>query len=427
MPRLHGPFRLRIQNDFRRGQFAVAALFFSLGFQYATWASRIPAIKSHLGLSAAEVGLLLMATGAGAVASFPLVAWLMRRLGSRRLSLLSAVCLALLLLAMAELPDYPVALVVMCLDGVLVCALNVSMNAQGAALEVRFKRNTMARLHATFSAGSLTAALLASGVNLVTSSMLVHFLIAGGLLLAAVGFARPGLSAEDQPGQVAEADQAAQAAPAEQKKKRARLSLPARVTLWMGLAMAFGTITEGAMNDWSTLYLRDAAKASAELAPMGIAVVSVMMVLARLLTDGWRSRWGDGRIVITGSALAALGLAVALLVGGVVPALLGFACVGIGVAAVTPCVYVAAAAQGSDALTLVATMGTVGLLGGPPVIGFIANASGLVWGMGAVAASALIVSLCATQIRWPAAPDREGGATEPLVLAGANPAQAEAH
>jgi MFS family permease len=396
----------RVQDEFRRTQLAVVALFCSLGFQYATWASRIPAIKAHLDLSSAQVGLLLMATGVGAVASFPLVALLMKRLGSRRLSLLSALGLALLLLAMAQLPNYPTALVVMCADGVLVGALNVAMNAQGAALEVRFQRNTMATLHATFSGGSLVAALLASGMNLLTSSLAVHFAVAMGLLLLAVGYARPGLLTQDKP--------AEPAAAAPREKKRGRFTLPARLTLWLGLAMAFGTITEGAMNDWSSLYLKDVAKASAGLAPMGIAVVSVTMVLARLLTDGWRGRWGDGLIVRTGSTLAALGLALALLAGGVLPALIGFACVGLGVAAVTPCVYVAAAAQGSDALTLVATMGTVGLLAGPPVIGFIANASGLTWGMGAVAASALIVSLCATRIRWAPASEATHDDAAPL-------------
>jgi MFS family permease len=399
----------RVQDEFRRTQLAVVALFCSLGFQYATWASRIPAIKAHLDLITAQVGLLLMATGVGAVASFPLVALLMKRLGSRRLSLLSALGLALLLPAMAELPNYPTALVVMCADGVLVGALNVAMNAQGAAMEVRFERNTMATLHATFSGGSLVAALLASGMNLLTTSLAVHFAVAMGLLLLAVGYARPGLLIQDKP-----AEPAGPATAAPEEKKRRRLTLPGRLTLWLGLAMAFGTITEGAMNDWSSLYLKDVARASAGLAPMGIAVVSVTMVLARLLTDGWRSRWGDGLIVRTGSTLAALGLALALLTGGVLPALIGFACVGLGVAAVTPCVYVAAAAQGPDALTLVATMGTVGLLAGPPVIGFIANASGLTWGMGAVAASALIVSLCATRIRWAPASGTTHDTTAPL-------------
>jgi len=378
----------RVHDPFLRSQLAIAALFCSLGFQYATWAARIPAIKADLGLTAAEVGVLLMAAGIGAVASFPVVPVLMKRLGSARLGLLSALCLTLLLLALAAAPNYPVALLVMCADGVFVGCLNVAMNAQGAALETRHERNTMARLHATFSGGSLLAALLASGMNAATSSVAAHFGVAAVILVLLTAAARPGLLAED--------------APAEEKeqKTRGRWNLPSRMTLWMCGAMAFGTVTEGAMTDWSALYMKDVAKASAELAPMGIAVVSGMMVLARLFADGWRSRWGDGRVVLLGSALAAAGLAFALVSGGVVPALIGFACVGLGCAAVTPCVYVAAAKQGSDALALVAATGTTGLLAGPPFIGFVANASSLVWGLGVVAAAAVVVSLCSTQIRW---------------------------
>jgi MFS family permease len=379
---------LRVQDPFIRSQLAIAALFCSLGFQYATWASRIPAIKTHLGLTAAEVGLLLMAAGVGAVASFPVVAMLMRRLGSRRLALLSAMGLTLLLVALAAAPNYPVALAILCCDGVLVGCLNVAMNAQGAALEVRHQRNAMARLHAMFSGGSLLAAVLASGVNAVTSTVGVHFGVAAVILLLLSGYARTGLLADDQPVE------------AKTQDGRGRWTRPSRVTLWMCCAMAFGTVTEGAVNDWSALCMKDVVRASAELVPLGIAVVSGMMVLARLFADGWRSRWGDRRVVVLGSALAGVGLALALLSGGVVPALIGFACVGLGIAAVTPCVYVAAASQGPDALTLVAAMGTTGLLVGPPVIGLIANAGSLVWGLGAVAASALVVSLCGTQIRW---------------------------
>lgn len=397
---------LRVHDPFRRGQLATAALFFSLGFQYATWASRLPAIKSHLDLTAAEVGLLLMATGIGAVATFPVVAVLMRRLGSRRLALGSALGLALLLPAMSALPDYPVALLVMLCDGALVGGLNVAMNAQGAALEAVHERNAMARLHAVFSGGSLAAALLASGMNALTSTLIVHFAVAAGLILLLLGFARGGLLTEDRQAQE------------KTEKGRGRWTLPSRVTLWLGAAMVFGTVTEGAMNDWSALYMKDVAKASAELAPMGIAVVSVMMVLARVFADSWRSRWGDGRIVRVGSALAAVGLALALLSGGVVPALLGFACVGLGIASVTPCVYVAAAKNGSDALTVVATMGTTGLLAGPPVVGFIANASGLVWALGAVAAAAMLVSVCGTRIRWTPVEPEAAVAAEVSVTAG---------
>ncbi|MFE7297212.1 MFS transporter [Streptomyces sp. NPDC057579] len=379
----------RVHDPFLRAQLAIAALFCSLGFQYATWAARIPALKAHLGLTAAEVGVLLMATGVGAAVSFPLVTLLMSRLGAKRLALLSALGLTLLLFALAAAPDYPTALAVMGVDGVLVGCLNVAMNAQGAALEARHRRHAMARLHATFSAGSLVAAVLASGMTAVTSAVAAHFAVAAAVLLLLVGYAGPGLLTEERP------------AARKEPKSRGRWALPSRMTLWMCCAMAFGTVTEGAMNDWSALYLKDVAKASAELAPMGIAVVSGVMVLARLFADGWRGRWGDGPLVRAGSALAGVGLALALLSGGAVPALIGFACVGLGIAAVTPCVYVAAAGQGARALTLVAAMGTLGLLAGPPFIGFVANAVGLAWGMGAVAASAVVVALCSTRIRWP--------------------------
>ncbi|MFF9567028.1 MFS transporter [Streptomyces sp. NPDC014685] len=380
-----------VRDEFHRAQLAIGALFCFLGFQYATWASRLPAIKAELDLTEAELGLLLMACGAGAAASFPLVAVLMRRMGSRRLALVSVGFLSLLLPALAVAPNYPVALLVICCDGVAVGSLNVAMNAQGAALEAAHERTAMARLHAVFSAGSLLAALLASGVNALTPKVAVHFAVAAVLLLLLVGLTWKGLLVEDPP------------APEQQapKKSRRRLTMPSRVTIWMGCAMVFGTVTEGAMNDWSALYMEDVVGAASELAPLGIAVVSGMMVLARLFADGWRSRWGDGRIVRVGSAVAGTGLALALLAGGVVPTLIGFACVGLGVAAVTPCIYVAAAGQGTDALALVAAMGTTGLLAGPALIGFIAEAGSLVWGMGAVAASAILVSLCATRIRWP--------------------------
>ncbi|MFG2545998.1 MFS transporter [Streptomyces sp. NPDC048594] len=399
----------RVHDPFLRGQLAIAALFLSLGFQYATWAARIPALKSDLDLSAAEVGVLLMAAGVGAAVSFPLVAWLMRRMGSRRLGLLSQLGLALLLLGLAAAPNYPVALLVMCADGVLVGCLNVAMNAQGAALETRHERNTMAKLHATFSAGSLLAALLASGMTAATDSVAAHFAVAVVLLVALGASARTGLLDDEAPadgaGEEARADVAATA---DGKPAGRRWTVPSSLTLWMCCAMVFGTVAEGAMNDWSALYLKDVAEASAELAPLGIAVVSGMMVVARLFADGWRARWGDGRVVLLGSVVAAAGLALALVSGGVAPALAGFACMGLGIAAVTPCVYAAAARQGSDALTLVAAMGTTGLLAGPPLIGFIAGASSLAWGMGAVAASAGAVALCSTRIRWtpaPAVPD----------------------
>ncbi|MFE1258429.1 MFS transporter [Streptomyces fungicidicus] len=389
-------------GDFRRDQLAIAALFCFLGFQYATWASRLPALKDRFDLGGTEVGLLLMVCGVGAAVSFPLVAPLMRRLGARRLALWSALVLVAVLPVLAAAGGYPLVLLVIFVDGVAVGCLNVAMNARGAALESHYGRAAMAQLHATFSGGSLGGALLASGVNTVTHSVTAHFAVAaalGLLLLAGAG-----------PRALPDAPPAGEQPTKEEKqgKKGLRsLTGASRAALWLGCAMVCGTVVEGAMNDWSALYLTEETGASGRLAPLGIAVVSVMMVLARLLGDGWRGRWGDARMVRVGSVMAGTGLALALLSGGTWTALASFACVGLGMATVTPCLYVAAADQGPDALALVAAMGTTGLLAGPALIGFVAGRTDLTTGMAVVAASAVLVAVCSGRVRWK---EREGAA-----------------
>ena len=384
--------------SFRRSQVAIAALFCFLGFQYGTWVSRLPALKTHLDLSTAEVGLLLLAPGIGAAVSFPLVAWAMKQLGSRLLSIVSAFGLLAVLAALAVTPNLVVAMVVLFLDGILIACLNVGMNAQGAALEAGSERNTMALLHALFSGGTFGAALLASGVTVVSESLPAHFAVAGVLLLALIAVSWSGTLTEDAP---------ATAAP---EKKRRRWALPSLIVIWLCAAMVFTELTEGAMNDWSALYLRDVTHAAPSVTPLGIATVSGTMVLARLFVDRWRARWGDKRVVLSGTVVAAIGLGGALLLGGWVPALIGFACVGLGMAAVTPCIYVAAARTGPEGLALVASMGTVGLLAGPPLIGVVASFSDLVWGMTVVVAAIVLIGLSVTQIRFTPAPE----AAEPV-------------
>jgi fucose permease len=375
-----------LSHEFRHNQVSIAALFCFLGFHAATWAARLPALKETLRLSSADVGVLLLACGLGAAVSFPLVAALMHRLGSRRLVFLSALMLCAILLALAWVSAYQIALALMFCDGIACAMLNSAMNTQGAVLEAKSGQTTMSKLHATFSFGALLAALFSSAVLLLTPRLPIHFGAATLVLLMLLLFARTGLLNDDlRP----------------QKKTKIFFALPSKTVLWLGFAVFFGTMTEGSMNDWSALYLRDIAGAALEIAPLGIAVVSIMMVLARLFADGWRARWGDRRVVLCGGVLAAAGLIAALSLGGVGSALLGFACVGLGMAAVTPCIYVAAAKHGPLALTLVAAMGVTGLLAGPPLIGFVADSSSLFWGMGLVALSALCVSICAAQIRWP--------------------------
>lgn len=382
----------------RRSQFAVASLFLVLGFNFSTWASRIPAIKSQLGLSAAQVGVLLLAGGLGAVFSFPVTASLLHKLGSRKLCIGTAVLLPFLLLALALAPTLEVAMAVMATEGIVVSCLNVAMNAQGVAVEVAGQRAIMSRLHAVFSLGGLLAALLASLITAQTDSLLGHFVASALLLWLTVGFALPHLFHDQL---VEEKTQKEQTADVKlPKASRFSLALPNGVALWLGMIVLCGTVVENSMSDWSALYLKEVVGTAPELAPLGIACVSGAMLLARWFGDGWRMRWGARRMLSAGGTLAGSGLVVALLAGGLIPALIGFALVGLGIAAVSPCVYAAAAKNGPVALASVTTMGSVGGLLGPPVIGFISHASSFSWGMAVIAMAAWLVAAGTRKVRW---------------------------
>ncbi|MFI2710577.1 MFS transporter [Micromonospora sp. NPDC018662] len=378
----------RPSPSFLRSQLAIAALFCFLGLQYGTWVSQVPALQSRLGLDEGELGLLLLAPGIGAALSFPLVARLMRRWGSRRLAGVSALVLLAVLAALATARTYPVALLVLAVDGVAIACLNVAMNAQGARLEAEHRRTTMARLHAVFSAGILCGALLNSGVTAAGGSLRVHFAIGGVILALLLAASLTGTLTED-------------GTPPAAAGRRRSWRVPAAVTVLLTLAMVFAELTEGAMNDWTALYLRDETGAPPEFTPLGIAVFSGTMLVTRLFVDHLRGRWGDRRVVLAGTVTAAAGLAGALLVGSLGPALIGFALVGVGMAAVTPCIYVTAARVGSETLSLVASFGTIGLLAGPPVIGFVAHATSLGWGMAVVVAAMLLIAVCVGLARWP--------------------------
>ena len=367
-----------------RSQLAVAALFLALGFNYGTWTSRLPAIKAQLGLSTGQVSLVLLAAALGAVFSFPVTAAAVHRFGSRGASLLSAGLLPFTTLALSVAPNLACACAVMFAMGIVASTLDVAMNAQGVEVEAAYGRPVMSRLHAVFSLGTMGGALAASGVLALTPSVPVHFALASALVWLAALLPRAGLVADARP--VAAGSRS--------------FSLPRGAALWLG-AMAFlGMIVEGGMVDWSTLYLREVAGASPEVAPLGIASLQGTMLATRWFGDRARARWGARAILGAGSLAAGLAVAVALVLGGTWPALVGFGVFGVGIAIVSPCVYAAGARQGAVALAAVMTLGSVGFLVGPLMIGAVAQACGLSWGVALIAAAALLLAACAQRVRW---------------------------
>jgi predicted MFS family arabinose efflux permease len=258
------------------------------------------------------------------------------------------------------------------------------MNAQGVEVERATAEPVMSRLHAAFSLGTMGGAFLASAITHVTTSVPLHFAVAALVVLAATLLPRAGLIADAKP----------------MAGGTRSFALPRGAALLIG-AMAFlGMIVEGSMVDWSTLYLTQRAGASQQVAPYGIVSLQGAMLITRWFGDRARVRWGARRLLFGGSLLAGLSLAGALLVGGIAPALLAFALFGIGVATVSPCVYAAGARQGGVALAAVMTLGSLGFMVGPMVIGAVAQATNLSWGLAVVAAAAIALALLSRRVRW---------------------------
>ena len=368
----------------RNSQLAVAALFLALGFNYGTWTSRLPAIKTGLGLSTSQVSLVLLLAALGAVFSFPVTAAALHRLGSRGASLLGGVLLPCALLGLGFAPNLATACAAMFVFGIVASTLDVAMNAQGVEVERAYAQPVMSRLHAIFSLGTMGGALFASIATTVTPSVQLHFCAAAVLVWAAAVLPRGGLIAD--------------AAPVDGGTRS--FALPRGAALWIGAMALLGMIVEGSMVDWSTLYLKERAGASQQVAPLGIASIQGAMLVTRWFGDRARTRWGARRLLFWGSLGAGISLALALVIGGVAPALVGFALFGIGVATVSPCVYAAGARQGGVALASVMTLGSLGFLIGPLLIGSVSQATNLSWGMGVIAASAIALAVLSRRVRW---------------------------
>lgn len=350
----------------RSPRLAVSASFFLAGALVGVWASRIPAVVSALDLSKTTLGLLLLCLAAGAIMSFPLAGWGADRFGASRLTrfLAAFYCATLILVALA--PDVWLLAGALLLFGAGHGSLDVAMNSWAAAVERAMARPVMSSFHAIFSLGAGVGAAAGYGAVVLELSVLVHFSLAVLVLGVPVGWLIM-VSWQD---------------PAPMVQGKAPLFVmpkgPLAAVGVMGFCAAMG---EGAMIDWSAIFLIAVAGVTEAKAALGYAVFSVAMVVMRLLGDALVRRFGAVGVARSSGAVAFIGTLIAVLVPGYLPSLFGFALMGFGYAIIFPLAFSRAANDpniGPGAgIASVATLGYGGLLLGPPIIGFIADATSL--------------------------------------------------
>ncbi|WP_437603868.1 MFS transporter [Sorangium sp. So ce590] len=377
-------------DDVARARRAVSVMFVANGIAFASWAARVPAVRERLGLSDGALGLALLGIACGAILAFRAAGPLIARFGSRGVTRVSAVLLCAALPVPALAPSFAALVAALLLLGVSNGLMDVAMNAQAVEVERRHGRPILASFHGMFSLGGLIGAALGALAADRALSPAAHLLAVAAVLAAAVTAEGGALSADARP----EAPAAA-AAGASGEGRSTRLVL-------LGLIAFCSSIGEGAMANWSAVYLRDELHTTAAVAATGYAVFSLAMLLGRFSGDGLTQRFGAERLVRAAGLLVAGGLGAALIANVPAAMLLGFACVGAGLSIVVPLVFRAgASAPGvapGRALATLATMSYGGFLVGPPVIGLIADHLTLRGGLVLVVALVLVIVVLAPAV-----------------------------
>jgi MFS family permease len=349
----------------RASRFAVITVFFVNGLVIGTWVVRIPAIKEKLGLGEGLLGVALLGAAAGALVAMPIVGALVSRFGSRRIVGAAALLISASLLLPALAPSLLLLVPAVVILGAANGGLDVAMNAQAVAVESGYGRPIMSSFHAAWSFGGLAGAALGGVIASQGVVPLPHF--AAVAVPAAVAFAAA-YGALLPSG----ADASVEGTPA--------FARPTRALLGLGLISFCILLGEGAMGDWSAVYLDDTLRTGPGFAAAGYAAFSLSMAFGRLFGDRFTELLGPATLVRSCGAIAAVGLGIALAAAQPYIALAGFACAGAGFSVIFPTALSAAGRTGGPtgpALAAVTTAAYTGFLVGPPFIGFLAELTGL--------------------------------------------------
>ena len=372
---------LSLDGSKRAYRLAVGTLFFLQGLCFATWASRIPSITQTLHLSDAVLGVVLFALPIGSIAALPFAGWMVTRWGSKRVATNSLLLYSLLLLAIGLSNSIPLLVASLVLFGMVGNTANIAINTQAVGVEARYGRNIMASFHGLWSLAGFTAAGI--GTYMIGRSVLpfTHFLLVTGAILAGVAAAFQYLL------------------PAEEKspEKQPLFVKPDATLLRLGIIAFCCMICEGAMFDWSGIYFQRVVGADRDWIGAGYTAFMCTMAAGRFLTDGVVARIGFKQTIVLSGTLITAGLLVAVLFPTLPAAIAGFFIVGFGVSSVVPLVYSEAGKSKTMspgmALAAVSSIGFIGFLIGPPLIGVVAGLFGLRLSFGIIALIGLGVAL----------------------------------
>ncbi|MEU7089934.1 MFS transporter [Streptomyces achromogenes] len=396
-------------DEVRRARYAVAAVFAVHGSVTGSFATRVPWIQEHAGLSAGQLGFALAFTAFGAACAMPLAGRVTHRFGSRAAlrGLLALWTLALVL------PSVAPNLVTLCLAlfayGASSGMSDVAMNALGVEVERLLGKSVMSGLHGMWSAGALTGSAAGTLAAHLGADARLHFALASAVLTV-LGWTVCGWVLDVQP--------------AEDEEPPPRFALPPRSALLIGAVGFCAVFAEGATLDWSAVFLRDRLDSSAGLAASATTGSMLTMAVARIAGDAVVNRFGAVRTVRAGGVLAVLGGLLIVLARHPAPAMTGFALMGLGIAVVVPLCFAAAGHAGPNPSQAIAGVATVTYTSGliaPSLIGGVAQATSLMVSFCVVTALACGLALFAGVLRAAERGDRAEADPQGAAVSGPHP------
>lgn len=372
----------------QRRQIATRAIFFLAGLGMAAWAPLIPFVKARLGIDDGALGLLLFCLAAGSMAIMPFAGYLIAKLGCRAV-LLGAGALLCIDLPLLALLDAPLLMgAALGVFGAVNGIMDVAMNSQAIIVERESGQAKMSGFHGFYSLGGIAGAggvslLLLAGLAPAQAIGLIALLIAILLLIVA-------------------GDLLAHGGIGERRRGGARWALAHGKILFIALLCFFVFLTEGAMLDWSALFLHAERGVAKSQAGIGFTLYAVAVACGRLYGDRLIGAVGRFRTLLLGSLCAAAGVLLTVTVPLASAAFGGLMLAGLGIANIVPILFNAVGNQKQvppgQAFPAVTLVGYLGLLTGPALIGFIANYTSLALAFGCTLLCLLLVSISAKAV-----------------------------
>lgn len=348
---------------------AVLIIFAVHGMIMAGWIARIPYVKDKLEMSEGTLGLVLLAASLGIIMSLPIVGGFINRYSSRRVTWWGSMAYATFLPFLMLMPSVPTLAIMLFIYASGAAFMDISMNAQAVEVEKQAKKPLMSSFHGAFSIGNFIGAILSSAIIYLDIDPVWHLVIFTVLAWILVNAVTPALIPDTQP----EGDGGEKPSPI--------FTLPPKVILPLGIIAFCAAIGEGAMNDWTTVYLKDVLKTSEGFATFGFAAFSLMMTVGRFSGDYLIQRFGRVIMIQGGALVTSLGLILVVLIPSAYVSLIGFALAGAGLALMIPIVFSVAGTMpdipAGTGIASAASLGYLGFLAGPPIIGFLAELSSL--------------------------------------------------